>query len=435
MKLKYFGTDGIRGKSYIKLNANLAYRVGQSLKEAFNSNKVVIGLDTRDSSPMLANMIAAGAMSVGLDVLYAGVIPTPLIAHYSLVEGITGVMITASHNPYTDNGIKLFNKGYKSTSFEELIVESYIDGKEPEQAKLGQYILALEEVKKEYLKVIDKLDLRDSNLKIAYDSANGANYLLSNEIISTYFKNSIQINNDPDGQNINRECGSTYLDSIKTFVIDNEMDLGFSFDGDGDRVLMVGNNGKTYDGDMINYIIATHLKTLGKLKNNTVVLTKMTNPGILKALRDKEIDYILTDVGDKYVFREMVENDLILGGESSGHIILRNLLHSGDGLLAALFILKTLIEENLSLEDIINEVTPYPFEMINIPNIDKNILNSPNVISRLKSYEDSMSENDLFLIRASGTEDLIRVTISCEDGEKLKRIIREICDYLSELKN
>lgn len=431
MKTKYFGTDGIRGRSFDFLNAKMAYKIGQSFKEVYDSKKLVIGLDTRDSSMMLAHMVASGAMSVGIDVIFAGVVPTPMISNYALKHQITGVMVTASHNPYYDNGIKIFNKGQKSSKHEELIIETYIDGKEAGLLEFGNFELS-EDVKLEYLKVIDALELKKSDLKIVYDSAHGANYLISKEIFDKYYPNSVQINFEPNGKNINKNVGSTYLDSIKDYIRKNNMDLGFSYDGDGDRVLMVGSNGLTYDGDMINYIIATHLKTLGKLRGNTVVLTKMTNPGILKALKDKGINYILTDVGDKYVSEQLELNNYSLGGESSGHIIIRDLLHTGDGLLASLYIIKTLIEEDLNLDDIVKDVKLYPFEMINIKNINKEVLNKENVIKYLTEVSKEFEEDDIFLIRASGTEPLIRVTISCSSLDKLNSKIKEVVEFIKK---
>lgn len=433
MKPKYFGTDGIRGKSFSFLTAEVAYKIGNSFRQVFNSKQLVIGADTRDSSPMLAHMVAAGALASGIDVIFAGVVPTPLIAHYSKVKGITGVMITASHNPYTDNGIKVMNNGYKSTVEEELVIESYIFGKEEKADKFGTFALSTD-VELEYFKLIDSLGLTDSKLKVAYDSANGANYLLANNLMSKYFVNSKQIGNDPDGKNINRGCGSTDLDLLKTFIKDNKMDLGFAYDGDGDRLILVGPDGTTLDGDYILYILATHLSATNKLPHNTVVFTKMTNPGILKAINAKGINYILTDVGDKNVYKAMNDNGFVLGGESSGHVIISSILHSGDGLLASLYILKTLEEENISLADILSEVTPYPYKMVNIPNIDKSVLDQPEVITYLAGVRAKFSDSDIFLIRASGTEPLLRVTISCEDNNKLDKYINEVVSYLESKK-
>ena len=431
MKLKYFGTDGLRGKGFTDLTAELAYKLGQGLKPALNSNQVIIGMDTRSSSNMLAHMLAAGALSTGLNVLFAGVVSTPMIAHYSKLKQISGIMITASHNPYEDNGIKVFNKGYKSTLEEELIIESYIDGKTPETSNFGTYTLT-NDVKEAYLNLISQLNLKTSSLKIAYDSANGANYLIANQILSTYYPQSIQLSNQPNGLNINLNCGSTHLETLISYIKEHQMDLGFAYDGDGDRVMMVGKDGFIYDGDFIIYLVATYLKDHNQLKNNTVVLTKMSNPGILKALKAKDINYILTDVGDKYVSEALVKNDYIIGGEASGHIILRNILHSGDGLLASLYILKLLEEHNLSLEEITKDIKLYPFKMVNIKNINKSVLQQPEVIKYLEDTKNHFDKEDIFLIRASGTEPLIRVTISCEDENKLNQYMEKVVTYLKE---
>ncbi|WP_026391481.1 phosphohexomutase domain-containing protein [Haploplasma modicum] len=431
MITKYFGTDGIRGKSFTELNSKIAFSIGQSLRETYNKNQVVIGHDTRNSSPMLAYAIANGAMSVGINVVFAKVVSTPMIAHYSKVKEIPGIMVTASHNPYTDNGIKVFNCGYKSTIEEELIMEKYIDSEIIKGSNWGEFLLSLD-INKEYLKVIDKLGLNESSLKVVYDSANGANYLIAKQVMSKYFKNSVQLASEPDGLNINLNCGSTNLSYIREYAKNNNIDIGFSYDGDGDRMLMIDKNGVTYDGDYIIYLIANYLKNKNMLNKNTVVVTKMTNPGILKALRSKNIDYILTDVGDKYVSKELIDNDLSLGGESSGHLIIRDILHSGDGLLSSLFILKLLEEEKIELEDIVKEIELYPFSLVNIKNINKDVLKDREVLDYLEKIKNSLDTDDLFLIRASGTEPLLRVTISVKEEDKLDNLISEVVEFLKK---
>lgn len=429
--MKYFGTDGVRGKSFIKLNALLAYKIGMSLKEVYNPEYIVIGLDTRDSSPMLAHMVASGALSAGIDVLYAGVVSTPMIAHYSKLKQTIGIMITASHNPYTDNGIKVFNKGFKSQEQEELIMESYIDGKVYYSEKFGNFNLS-DDILNEYLKLIDSLNIPKSNLKVLYDSANGANYQISQLLFNKYFINSKQINNEPNGKNINLNCGSTYLETLKNEMKKFHYDLGVSYDGDGDRLLVVGSDLITYDGDMIIYLLAKYLKDKNELNNNKVVLTKMSNPGILKALKRASIDYVLTDVGDKYVFEAMINEDLVLGGEASGHIIMRKLLDSGDGLLTSLYILKILEEYKLDLKEVFKDVSLYPLKMINIKDINKDVLKEEHVINYLDNYKRTLDDEDLLLVRASGTEDLVRVTLSVNDKDKLDKDISKIVDYIKK---
>lgn len=429
--MKYFGTDGVRGKSFIKLNAELAYKIGMSLKEVYNPENIVIGLDTRDSSPMLAHMVASGALSAGIDVLYAGVVSTPMIAHYSKLKQTIGIMITASHNPYTDNGIKVFNKGFKSQEQEELIIESYIDGKVYHGENFGVFSLS-DDILNEYLKLIESIKIPNSNLKVLYDSANGANYQISEMLFNKHFKSSKQINNKPNGKNINLNCGSTHLETLKEEMSKTHYDLGISYDGDGDRLLVVGSDLTTYDGDMIIYLLAKYLKDKNELNNNKVVLTKMSNPGILKALKRASIDYVLTDVGDKYVFEAMINEDLVLGGEASGHIIMRKLLDSGDGLLTSLYILKILEEYKLDLKEVFKDVSLYPLQMINIKDINKNVLKEEHVINYLENYRSTLEEEDLLLVRASGTEDLVRVTLSVNDRDKLDKDILEIVNYIKK---
>lgn len=432
MKPKYFGTDGIRGKANTDLNANLAYKLGNALKDALNIEELVIGLDTRASSNMLAYMVAAGAMQAGIDVYFAGVISTPAIAYYSKLKGIGAVMITASHNVYTDNGIKVFNRGSKSTTSEELIIEEYINEDRPLLInKLGKFILT-ENVLNAYLNLIEKLELQESNIKFVYDSANGANYNLANKVLSSIYPNSIQIGNKPDGYNINKDYGSTSLRNIKDYIINNKMDIGIAFDGDGDRLLILDENANVYDGDYIILLIAKYLKKHNLLKNNGVVLTKMSNPGILKALHALEIDYYLTDVGDKYVYEAMISNDYVLGGEASGHIINTHLLHSGDGLIAALYILMILKEEEKSLKELFMGVKMYPFKMVNILDVNKNVLKERVVKNFLDKQASAFREDEIFFIRPSGTEPLIRVTISSSDEKKLNKYMDETVAFIKE---
>lgn len=432
MILNLFGTDGIRGKGFTELTAKLAFNLGNSLKEALNNKIVVIGQDTRKSSTMLAHMVAAGALLAGLDVYYAGIVSTPMISHYSKVKEITGIMITASHNPFEDNGIKVFNKGIKSTKEEEKVIEKYINEDILYKNEIYGSFNLTEDVENEYFKIIDKLNLKSSNLKIAYDSANGANYKIANKVFNKYFNNSIQINNEPNGENINFNCGSTHLNSIIEFIKKNNMDLGFAYDGDGDRVIMIGNNGEIYDGDFIILLVAKYLKNNNLLTNNGVVVTKMTNPGILKALRNNDINYVITDVGDKYVYAAMEEHGYIVGGEASGHVIINQLLHTGDGLFASLYILKLLEEENIKLEDITKEVDLYPFKMVNIKNINKEVLKEIEVKEFLDNLSKDVDELDIFNIRPSGTEPLIRVTISCKDEDKLNNYMNKVVLFIKE---
>jgi phosphoglucosamine mutase len=428
---KYFGTDGIRGVAFEKLNAELAFRVGQAISNVLKSSTVVIGMDTRESSPMLAYSIANGILSSGYDVLFAGVVSTPMIAHYSKKNGLVGVMITASHNPFMDNGIKVFNKGFKMLDEDELMIEDYIDHGNPFIKTFGKITLS-DDVKKEYLSIYNQFDLKPTSLKIGFDSANGATYQISREIIDKLNPASIQINGQPDGRNVNVDSGSTHPEAIINLVKSKKLDIGFSFDGDGDRILVVDSQGTPYDGDMLIYIIGSYLKKINKLSQDTVVLTKMSNPGILKALTDQKIKYSLTDVGDKYVADEMLTKGYIIGGESSGHIILSHLLHSGDGLLVAIYLLQILSELNKSLPELIKSVVLYPIKTINIKNINKAVLKKDSVISKVTETKEKLGQNSLLLVRASGTEPLVRVTISSKDPVLMNELANQLVLFIQK---
>ncbi|HHY96688.1 MAG TPA: phosphoglucosamine mutase, partial [Acholeplasma sp.] len=270
---KYFGTDGIRGKALEKLNSNLAFKLGQAIAKSLKPMEVVIGEDTRQSSSLLAYGVAYGLSLAGVNVYMAGIVSTPMIALYSKETHKIGVMITASHNPYTDNGIKVFKNGYKMLDDEELELEKYIDEDELLVSNSFGKILFTDEVRKLYIDKVNSLNLPSFNQSIIYDSANGANYKISNEIMSHYAKNSLQIGNTPDGFNINLNVGSTYIDTISLKVKEHLAQIGLSYDGDGDRLLVVDHSGKLFDGDLIIYIIAKYLKKKGQLRKDTVVLT------------------------------------------------------------------------------------------------------------------------------------------------------------------
>lgn len=425
---KYFGTDGIRGIAFEKLNNQLAFRVGQAIAHVLKPDRVVIGMDTRLSSSMLSHSIAHGLLTCGVDIIYAGVVSTPMVAHYSKINNIIGVMITASHNPYTDNGIKVFNKGYKTTEDVEVLLEEFIDHGVLSISSLGHLELS-NDVKSEYLKIYDQMDLKPLDLKIGFDSANGANYQISREIFNLINPNAIQIAKEPDGLNINLGCGSTHIESILKLVKDEKLDIAFSFDGDGDRIILIDDQGVIYDGDMIIYMIAKYLKQKNLLSHNKVVLTKMSNPGIIKALKSHGIDVVLTDVGDKYVFHEIYTNGYTIGGESSGHIILTHLLHTGDGLLVAIYLLKILEEMNLSLHELVNDVKMFPLKLTNIKGIDKSVLKELTVQKAIDDVKLKLGDNALLLVRPSGTESLIRVTISHED----QLVVDHMTDFLVKI--
>lgn len=428
---KYFGTDGIRGIALEKLNTELAFRLGQAIAVVFSPKEVVIGIDTRESSPLLGYAVAHGLNARGVNVIFAGVVSTPMIAYYSKIKNIIGVMITASHNPFTDNGIKVFNNGYKTLDEDELKLEAFIDHGTLSHQSYGQFKYS-NDIETEYLNIYEKLNLSQTHSKILFDSAHGANYQISRKLFSSITNSFHQIGNQPDGKNINLSCGSTQLSAIQNEMKKQSYDIGFSFDGDGDRIIALDSDGTIYDGDMIIYIIGKYLKSKHLLNKNTVVLTKMSNPGLLQALKDHGISYELTDIGDKYVFKALEDNDYTIGGESSGHVILRHLLHSGDGLLVAIYLIKILDELKTTLKEMTKDVTIYPLKTTNIKGISKEVLKKPNVIQTIESIKLSINTDGLLLVRPSGTESLIRITVSHKDESQVENITQTLVTLIEK---
>jgi phosphoglucosamine mutase len=277
------------------------------------------------------------------------------------------------------------------------------------------------------MKVIKSLNLPKTSLKIGFDSANGANYKISRKVFDLMNPSSIQINNQPDGYNINEDCGSTHPEAIINLVKEHNLDIGFSFDGDGDRIFVVDKDLRVYDGDMIIYIIGSYLKEKGELNKDTVVLTKMSNPGILESLQKKNINYILTDVGDKYVSEEITTHGYTIGGESSGHIILSHLTHTGDGLLVAAYLVKILTEKQTTLSELVKDVNIYPLQTVNIKSTyAQEIVKHDKIIQKINEIKEKLGNPSLLLVRPSGTEPLLRITMSCKDERLLNKYINEL---------
>ena len=428
---KYFGTDGIRGIYEEDLTVELAYKLGVSIAQCLAPKTLVIGMDTRNSSQKLALAVIEGYKTLSDHIIFASVCSTPMIAHYAKENHMTGVMITASHNPYQYNGIKVFNKGYKLSLEEENRIEERMTS--IIYKKVNDHHMKLShDVFASYLKIYKDLSLNRVNLSVGLDCANGATYEIAPQILNDIAKDLTVIGNNPDGYNINKGYGSTSPEALIKLVNEKSLDIGFAFDGDGDRIFVVDRNKNIYDGDLLVYVIASYLKDKQLLNHNKVVLTKMSNPGLLKALNEKGIDYILTDVGDKYVAEALFKEDLSIGGESSGHLIMPHLLHSGDGLLVATFILKILSETNKTLKEIISNVSIYPFELINLKNVDKAILNEPFIQDEIKQVKEILGFDSLLLIRPSGTEPLLRIAISHKDQNLMKDCLNKLTKLLKK---
>jgi len=397
--------------------------------------KLIVGMDTRESSPMLAKGILEGAQRAGINTIEAGIVPTPLLAHLSKRIGCLGVMITASHNPFRDNGIKLFVYGKKLFLDEETLLEECLNG-----------IVAIEPAYHPGtdLPVIDPLTyylplfaslLQKTKLKIVIDSANGATFQTAKLIFSQLTDHLTVIGDQPNGQNINLGVGSTHLELLRETVLKTASDLGFAFDGDGDRVMAIDHLGNIIDGDLLIYVCALRLKSLGKLPGNRVVLTKMSNLGILQALQKEGIDVLLTDVGDKYVVDAMDHEGLFLGGENSGHIINKTLLETGDGVLNAAFVLNILHEEGKSLAELVKDVTLFPDKLHNLKNIDCELAKHPRVVQLVAEVSELLGANGKVLVRASGTEPLIRISVSASTEELVDTYIRKFIELFDELRS
>lgn len=429
--MKYFGTDGIRGVPNQKLTVELVTKLGSALT-ALNNKKVVVATDTRVSKDMLSSCITAGALAANLDVEFVGVIPTPALIYYSYKHNMTGVMITASHNPYTDNGIKVLNNGKKLSDIDEANVEELIDNPIAKSKEVGKYIINNNAIL-EYVDFIKSFTIK-SNKKIVLDCANGATYKTAEMIFKNISNNLDIICNTPDGYNINNGCGSTHLEKLIERVKSTKADIGFAFDGDGDRVLCVDNNGNVIDGDMLIYILARYLKNNNKLNNNKIALSMMSNLGLLKSLKNYGIDVIETNVGDKYIVRALFDNNLSVGGENSGHIILPDLFHTGDGVLVATQIIKILEETNTNINDWLSDVKMYSDKMVNIKVKDKSkVLNNNKLFSRVEEIKKELNNDCKIIIRASGTEDLIRVSVMAKSQDLVNKYSDELVNIVNNI--
>ena len=436
----FFGTDGIRGevgKAPITADflLKVGWAVGSVLRES-GSASIIIGKDTRVSGYLFESALEAGFLSAGVNVGMLGPMPSPAIAYLTQAFGAdAGVVISASHNHFQDNGVKFFSSmGVKlgddvqkaiedKLSTPMVSVDSASIGKAKRYGQaLGRYI--------EFCKSTFDKNCDLSNLKIIIDCANGATYHIAEDVFSELGASVFMINNNPDGYNINRDCGATDTRHLQQEVKDQNADIGIAFDGDGDRLIMVDHKGEEVDGDELVAIIAASWKKAGYLKSNTVVGTKMTNLGIRKALAEQDINFIEANVGDRYVMEKLIQNEAILGGEGSGHIICLNKSTSGDGIIAALQVLEVIAKSGKSLNTLKNNMTKFPQILINIKTNTQLDLNNNKVINKaIKSVEKKLSNSGRVLIRKSGTEPLIRVMVESDNLD----LATESANYLAEI--
>lgn len=440
--MKYFGTDGVRGRANENLTVEMALKIGQYIGWYFSkqkNHKIVIGRDSRLSSKMFESALVAGISSSGCDVFLLGLCSTPCVAHVIVQENFAcGAMISASHNPFYDNGIKLFNfQGKKMDNDILKNIEDYIDGKtevlKVYDDKIGRVINFKEGVVlyESWLKQIIQRDF--SQFNIALDLANGSACRSAAHVLRDLNANLKVIHSTPNGQNINTKCGSTHLKSLQELMKTGIYDIGFAFDGDADRLICVNHQGEVIDGDGYLYVLAKYLKKQNKLKDNVVVTTIMSNIGLYKALEKEDIAYTQTSVGDKYVFECMDANDYSLGGEQSGHIIFKEYGNTGDGLLSALLLLKVLHDEQQSLQQLTSDLFVYPQLLQNIRVYDKTATLENIGLKRLiKKISQDLGNEGRILVRESGTEPLIRVMVEAKTQELCEKYVYQVIDYIKE---
>ena len=436
----FFGTDGIRGEVGVEpITADfllkVGWAVGSVLRES-GSASVIIGKDTRVSGYLFESALEAGFLSAGVNVGMLGPMPSPAIAYLTQAFGATaGVVISASHNPYQDNGVKFFSsKGVKLSddvqkAIEKKLATPMISVNSAAIGKAKRYGQALGRYIEFCKSTFDKTcDL--SNLKIIIDCANGATYHIAEDVFTELGATIIMINNTPDGYNINRDCGATDTRQLQHEVLKQSANLGIAFDGDGDRLIMVDHLGEKVDGDELVYIIASAWSNNGGLKSNTVVGTKMTNLGVQKALLELGLTFIEADVGDRHVMDELINNNAILGGEGSGHIICLNKSTSGDAIIAALQVLEVISKTSETLYDLKSKMTKYPQVLLNIKtDSDVDLKNNSKLADAISYIESKLSDTGRILIRNSGTEALVRVMVECNDLE----LATESANYLADV--
>ncbi len=440
---KYFGTDGFRGEANKELTALHAYKIGRFIGYHYGKDhkcKVVIGKDTRLSSYMYESALCAGLIASGADAYVMHVTTTPSVAYVTGTEDFDcGIMISASHNPYYDNGIKLLNgNGEKMEDDIIDLAEAYIDAEETsipyaEKDNVGRRIDYIQGRDKYVKHLISVAKNSFKGLNIGLDCSNGASFAVAKELFSALGANVSVINDEPNGVNINTNCGSTHIEGLMSYVKENKLNAGFAFDGDADRCLCVDENGNLVDGDAIMYICGKQLFLEGELENNTVVTTVMSNMGLYKALEALGINTEKTAVGDKYVYENMKANGHCIGGEQSGHIIFSKYATTGDGMLTAIMMLEVMAKTGKSLSQLCEGFKVYPQLLKNVRVKDKALaMNDPDVLAAAKKGEEELSGEGRILVRKSGTEPIVRVMAEAKSDELCKKYVDMVCAVLEE---
>ena len=443
---KYFGTDGFRGEANVTLTVEDAYKVGRFLgwyygqKTKADRCRVVIGKDTRRSSYMFEYSLVSGLTASGADVYLLHVTTTPSVSYVVRTEEFDcGIMISASHNPYYDNGIKVIN-GRGEKLEEETIekIESYLDG------EMGEIPFAKRDAigrtvdyaagRNRYIGYLISLATRSfKNMRVGLDCANGSASAIAKNVFDALGAETHVINNTPDGLNINTNCGSTHIEGLQKYVVENHLDVGFAYDGDADRCLAVDSEGKLVDGDKILYVCGKYMKEQGTLVNNTVVTTVMSNFGLYKAFESEGISYEKTAVGDKYVYENMSQNGHCLGGEQSGHIIFSKHATTGDGILTSLKLMEVILEKKETLAKLADEVQIYPQVLKNVRVKDKEAAQADrDVQAEVQKVSDALGDTGRILVRPSGTEPLIRVMVEAPTDEICGKYVAQVVEMIEK---
>ena len=443
---KYFGTDGFRGEANVTLTVEDAYKVGRFLgwyygqKTKADRCRVVIGKDTRRSSYMFEYSLVSGLTASGADVYLLHVTTTPSVSYVVRTEEFDcGIMISASHNPYYDNGIKVIN-GRGEKLEEETIekIESYLDG------EMGEIPFAKRDAigrtvdyaagRNRYIGYLISLATRSfKNMRVGLDCANGSASAIAKNVFDALGAETHVINNTPDGLNINTNCGSTHIEGLQKYVVENHLDVGFAYDGDADRCLAVDSEGKLVDGDKILYVCGKYMKEQGTLVNNTVVTTVMSNFGLYKAFERDGISYEKTAVGDKYVYENMSQNGHCLGGEQSGHIIFSKHATTGDGILTSLKLMEVILEKKETLAKLADEVQIYPQVLKNVRVKDKEAAQADrDVQAEVQKVSDALGDTGRILVRPSGTEPLIRVMVEAPTDEICGKYVAQVLEMIEK---
>lgn len=444
---RLFGTDGVRGIANKELTPELAFKLGKAgahiLKKENDKPIVVIGKDTRVSGDMLESALTAGILAVGGNVIKVGVISTPAVAYLTkYYNADAGIVISASHNTFEYNGIKFFNgEGYKlddllEEKIEDIIISSVDVNSHITGDKIGKCLEAEEDAVDLYVKhLLETVDYRLDGMKIVLDCANGASYITAPKVFEALGADVTVIGNEPNGININAGCGSTHPEKLAEKVKEVGADIGLAFDGDADRLIVVDETGEVIDGDRVIALCARMLKAQGRLAENKVTVTVMSNIGFHKAMKESDIEVEVTGVGDRYVLESMLETGCVIGGEQSGHIIFKEYTTTGDGVLSSLQFMKVLLDSDKKLSELAAQIEIFPQVLVNAKinnDFKKTYMKVPEVAKAIEDMEAEMAGNGRVLIRPSGTEPLVRVMLEGDDIDKLNKLAHELADLIEE---